>query len=263
MNSRKESIGNAISLNGDDQYLEVTGGDESDFDFIGQSMTVSAWFKVDAFDTSWQALVAKGEGNTWRMHRLRDESRMSFFGATSETNNVSPMIDDGEWHHMVGVAEDGVSSRLYIDGVLVGTNGVPSFVDRSNRVRIGDNPDTNNREWEGQIDDMAIWNRALTLEEIRLLWADGDGRPVLGGVDPKPLRITRLELRSETPAASIEIGWDSIPNKSYRVERSSNLIDWEEIPGTVEASEEFTTMIDTSFEGGLPTRAYYRVLVVE
>lgn len=256
-------FGNAITLNGEDQYLEVTGGDESDFDFIGQSMTVSSWFRVDTFDTNWQALVAKGEGNTWRVHRLRNESRMSFFGATSEINNTSPLINDGEWHHVVGVAEDGVSSRLYIDGNLVGTNGIPAFTDRANRVRIGDNPDTSNREWEGEIDDVAIWNRALTDAEIRQLWSDGDGRPVLGGSPPPPLGISSINLMHGDPNGAVEIGWASKPNKLYGVERSSDLVTWLEVTDSAESAGEFTTFTDSDFEGDLPENLYYRIFLIE
>jgi hypothetical protein len=256
-------IGGAISLNGEDQFLEVTGGEESDFDFIGGSMTVSTWFKVGAFDTTWQALVAKGEGNSWRMHRLRSENRMSFFGATAEINNTSTNINDGEWHHMVGVAEAGVSSRLYIDGVLVATNGAPAFEDRENRVRIGDNPDTSNREWEGEIDDVAIWNRPLTEAEIQKLWNDGDGRPVLGGSDPKPLGISWLKMGEGEAAGSVEIGWESKDGKTYGVERSHDLVFWEEISDDVEAAGEFTTFVDSNLGDELPRRTYYRIFEME
>ena len=69
----KSGFGKAIKLDGEDQYVEITGGEPDDLAFEGGSMSIAGWFKVDGFDTSWQALVAKGEGSNWRVARRGDE----------------------------------------------------------------------------------------------------------------------------------------------------------------------------------------------
>ena len=58
-------FGGGIDLDGVDQFVQI-GGDESDFDFLNQDFSISAWFRVDAFTKNWQALIAKGEGDRWR-----------------------------------------------------------------------------------------------------------------------------------------------------------------------------------------------------
>ena len=65
----KGGFGQSMVLNGVDQYVEITGGEPDDLAFAGGSMSVAGWFKVAAFDKSWQALIAKGEGSNWRIHR--------------------------------------------------------------------------------------------------------------------------------------------------------------------------------------------------
>src|SRR5881409_3848783 len=70
----KAGFGKAIKLNGDDQLVEIIGGAPDDLAFANGSMSIAGWFKVDVFDTSWQALIAKGEGNNWRVHRRGAES---------------------------------------------------------------------------------------------------------------------------------------------------------------------------------------------
>jgi hypothetical protein len=168
-------FGQGIDLNGEDQYILIPNEDQ--FDFVGQSMSISAWFRVDSFDTSWQALVAKGEGDRWRLHRRGGEQSMTFAGGVGE-GPAGRDVNDGQIHHVVAVSEAGVSTRLYIDGVLDSTGGVPSIGNNDLQVRIGDNPDTNNREWEGLIDDVAIWGRVLTDDEIAAIWNGGAGASI-------------------------------------------------------------------------------------
>ena len=180
-------FGNGIVLNGEDQYVEITGGDEEGLDFIDTEMSVSAWFRVDAFDTNWQALIAKGEQDAWRIHRRGGEAGMAFNAGGPDTPVSDADVDDGEIHHLVAIsAEDpdtgnpnGVKS-LYIDGELVAEDigAAINLPNTNNLVRIGDNPSTDNREWEGLIDDVAIWNRALTEDEVAEIWNDGAGASI-------------------------------------------------------------------------------------
>jgi hypothetical protein len=172
-------FGDAIRLNGEDQFVEITSGDEADFDFEGGDMSISAWFTVDAFDTSWQALIAKGESDRWRLHRRGDGNVMAFTGGNAgDTADAGPAVDDGEWHHVAAIAIAGENTRLYIDGALAAESTPSTLGNNDMNVMIGENPDARNREWEGFIDDVAIWGRALTDEEIGQIWSDGSGNSI-------------------------------------------------------------------------------------
>ena len=171
-------FGQGIRLNGEEQHVEITGGDESDFDFAGGDMSISAWFKVDAFDTSWQALIAKGEQDRWRLHRLGAEPGLAFTGGNAGDTATGVAVDDGEFHHVVAISEAGANARIWIDGVLSAESGVSTLGNNDMNVRIGENPDATGREWEGFIDDVAIWGRALTDTEISQIWASGAGNSI-------------------------------------------------------------------------------------
>ncbi|HBF03123.1 MAG TPA: hypothetical protein DDW77_08160, partial [Verrucomicrobiales bacterium] len=61
-------------------------------------------------------------------------------------------------------------TRLYIDGEIYSENAsVPELGENNKNVFIGNNPDTGNRTWNGDIDDVAIWDRILTEDEIQAL----------------------------------------------------------------------------------------------
>jgi hypothetical protein len=178
------AFGQGIDLDGIDQYVEITGGDESEFDFEAGDLSVSSWFRVDAFDTSWQALIAKGEGARWRVARRDASSVMSYAGGTGDiptASDIGPAVDDGALHHLVAISENGVSTRLWVDGQLVATGDAPTLENGDQRLRIGDNPDTDpNRSWNGLIDDVAIWDRVLTEDEIGAIYNGGQGMSIGG-----------------------------------------------------------------------------------
>ncbi len=173
-------FGQALDLDGVDQYVLIDN-DESLYDFNeDDSFSFSAWFRVDGFTKSWQALMAKGEGNRWRIHRRGGENIMTWNGGNADVPAGSnPNINDGGMHHIAGVSVAGVEVRMYIDGELVSTGPAPTLQNNAAQVRIGDNPDTGNRTWDGLVDDVGIWRRELSEAEIGYLWNNGQGNTII------------------------------------------------------------------------------------
>jgi hypothetical protein len=107
---------------------------------------------------------------------------------------------DDAWHHIVGVSENGVSTRFWVDGGLVATGDPPTITDNGNdnpadsNLNIGANPQTGdqNREWWGGIDDVAQWDRALTDDEIGQIYTAGAAGAPLGSLIPEPSSIALL-----------------------------------------------------------------------
>ncbi|MEM7392120.1 MAG: LamG-like jellyroll fold domain-containing protein, partial [Verrucomicrobiota bacterium] len=146
-------IGDAQDFDGGVDELIVAN--ESNFDFVNQ-MSVSAWFRVEAFDRRWQALVAKGEGLNWRLHRFQESDRLNMVANSGVSAGVG--VDDGQWHHILATKSqtDGIS--IYIDGMLAGNNPMATnaMVPDDNPVIIGENPGAQSREWNGDIDEVRI-----------------------------------------------------------------------------------------------------------
>jgi hypothetical protein len=75
-------------------------------------------------------------------------------------------VNDGQWHHAAGVY-DGSMLYLYVDGML--DNSMPSsgsIATNSYDVCIGENSQVTGRYWDGLIDDVQVYKRALSSEEI-------------------------------------------------------------------------------------------------
>ncbi|MDA1277721.1 MAG: PA14 domain-containing protein [Verrucomicrobia bacterium] len=174
----KAGFGKAITLNGAN-FVEITGGNNKELQFPGGSMSIAGWFKVGTFDKNWQALISKGEQLNYRVARRSGEASLAYAGGVGEGTNNAPDVNDGNWHHFTAVSDATVAefgTALYIDGTRYEVNATkPVLADGTLNLMIGENPGALNRQWNGSIDDISIWNRVLTAGEVTALYAGGTG----------------------------------------------------------------------------------------
>jgi hypothetical protein len=162
--------GMAMDLDGVDDYVDC--GNDPIIDAISE-ISVSAWLNIRSINTAWQAAVVKGE-NAWRLGNVNLDPRFHF-GITiwnaPDTASVDGAIEVGfdEWHHVTGTF-DGANISVYLDGVL--DTSVPTTEPigiSATNMFIGDNSESPGRYWDGLIDEVMIYNRALSEDEILYL----------------------------------------------------------------------------------------------
>ncbi|MDB4419292.1 hypothetical protein N9291_01670 [bacterium] len=203
------NFGDALTLAGDAHLVVPDAGDPgenaNDTDRTGSDLTISTWVKVTAFTVGWQGILSHGEQTDYRIARLQSGNNVAYAGGVGDLRG-GISINDGEWHHLVAVTTHGVGTQLYVDGVLDkevsnAATGITQSDNPKDVLWIGGNPD-NGREFNGQIDDVAMWDRPLTPAEITEIFnaggslnsllntddSDGDGLPdgweTVNGFDP-------------------------------------------------------------------------------
>jgi hypothetical protein len=141
---------------------------------LTKELAVSAWVKFDnvADVTRVGNIIGNYgvnphfnfEGFTW--------GRVRLYWNSGEVNLVSPKDLRGSWHHVVAVRDKIAGTiKLYIDGAfevqaLAGTNK-----DIQWPLRIGnDFRDAPGIPFYGLIDDVRVYNRALSLQEIQVIY---------------------------------------------------------------------------------------------
>ncbi len=166
-------IGGALELDGDGDFVKI--GRESDFD-ITEQITISAWIKVNQFDKEWQAVIAKGD-SAWRMQRNQNEDSLEFACSGLKIPSGAPWgnlfgkksVNDGQWHHVVCIY-DGSKMYIIIDGNEDSSQSASGGINTNNEpVYIGENSENTGRCWNGLIDDVRVYNYALTKEEVTAL----------------------------------------------------------------------------------------------
>ncbi len=161
-------LGGALDLDGSGDYVDC--GNNPAFAMTTNQMTVAAWVTIRSIPGEWRAAVAKGE-NAWRLGNVNMDPRFHF-GMTWWDQPNPYAVDGGtsvnfnEWHHIAGTF-DGANINIYLDGVVDASATTPEPIGTNNlNVFIGDNPEATGRYWDGLIDDVRLYNRALTTEEI-------------------------------------------------------------------------------------------------
>jgi hypothetical protein len=62
-------------------------------------------------------------------------------------------------------------------------------------MQLGGNPDAGGRGWNGNLDDVAVWNRALNQAEVDSIWAGGTGASIASlSAVPEPSSVVLLGL---------------------------------------------------------------------
>jgi alpha-glucosidase (family GH31 glycosyl hydrolase) len=174
-------IGGALAFDGDDA---VDLGNPSILDFGTGPWTVCAWIKTDIFAGKRTVFANGGDEGGGIRYTLcvgeHDKSVPDAIGLTvdDDDNKIQPKgetkVRDGRWHHVVGM-RDGTALRVYVDGVLDGTKTIPAGYDLSGTSQhnacIGaiwhHEDDIPHKYFAGLIDDILIYNRALTQKEIQ------------------------------------------------------------------------------------------------
>jgi len=164
----------ALDLDGSGDYVDC--GNPAAFGF-GDTLTVCVWVNMRAVSGAWMAAVSKGE-SAWRLS-INNTAQSFHFSVRGSPNyeaaNGATTVGLGEWHHLCGTY-DGAAMRLYLDGKVDATTALTGGMHTAGgNLLFGDNPQATGRYWNGQLDDVRVYHRALSAEEIaviiRGIWA--------------------------------------------------------------------------------------------
>ena len=167
-----------LSFNGTNDYVSVPDSTSLD---ITNEITISAWIYMNQYSTNWPKLVMKpydtADTDPWELFNL-DLGHFGTYprfiltdgipgGNDITVSNSSYVLTLGQWHNIVGTY-DGTTSSLYVDGELIASgSGVINIGTNDMPLNIGGRIGVHG--FKGLIDEVRIYNRAVTLPEIELL----------------------------------------------------------------------------------------------
>lgn len=166
---------NGLDFDGAGDYFHVPYDTTLD---VTANITVSAWVKMDGKTGSNQFVVSKYTGATTDKNQYslfyHDASNTTAFeihDSTYQTANGTIDINDGNWHHVAGTY-NGETLTLYIDGAIDRTlsHSGSADSDGTGDIFVGRQAGVNNRHFNGTIDEVQVYNRTLTSEEVEWLY---------------------------------------------------------------------------------------------
>ena len=130
-------------------------------------LTVTAWIKPSGDQAAWAGIVFM-RNPTWGLNfRNNNELGYHWDGAGSYSFGTGHFVSPDEWHHVALVVTPS-SATLYLDGEPATRNASHSARTFTNSIRLGRDPNFGSRFFKGLMDEVTIWNRALSTDEIRL-----------------------------------------------------------------------------------------------
>jgi len=173
--------GNALEFDGTNNHLKMTSDlnlfPNIDILELQDEITISAWIKTNSLEK--QGIIKRG-GLRWtdlyQQYALYLENRKAYlvFGDESDSDRIesTTTINENEWHWVTGVLQNNNIMKIYIDGQEENT-GAKTLQGKANfqiqvlgALRAEDNTYSVSHPFQGTLDQVKIWNTALTQEQI-------------------------------------------------------------------------------------------------
>lgn len=217
---------NALKFDGINDYVAIS---RLKYDRRGiPAVTVAAWLRTTkAFD---QVIVSFDQGEYWQLAingSMADDGQIGWLlmtdaGVTGVRS--SSRIDDGSWHHVAGVFDNG-RLTVCVDGAVSGTGaggrsfgrgttrygflGISSLADRFDGTRGA------SAFFNGELDDVRIYDRALSQAEISQLAFRGPANDACANAEPVG-EVTNLPFDTRTATHDGPGLYIRSPNRWYR-----------------------------------------------
>src|SRR5438876_8972537 len=173
-------VGNALVFNG--ASARVTVPDAASLQ-LTRGMTLEAWVFPTATPTNWQAIVDKNVDGYYLMASSDQGDRPSAGGTWvgGNQNTYGPsVVEVNTWTHLAATF-DGETVRLYVNGAEVASQAQTTpLATTTGTLQIGGDSYPN-EFFAGRIDEVRIYNRALSAAEIQ-----ADMSTAVGGTPPSP-----------------------------------------------------------------------------
>ena len=153
--------GNALRFDGDD-YVEIPHSPSLD---LPNSLTILVRFKVYSFPTLYAVFLYKHS----LVYGLGIRSdKYVYLAFDSSTWVVGPVNFTLNKWHQISFTADGSTLKIYFDADLVytGSKSAP-YITSTNPIRLGTNEPLSDQYLDGLIDEVKIYNRVLSAEEIK------------------------------------------------------------------------------------------------
>ncbi|MFD1063593.1 LamG-like jellyroll fold domain-containing protein [Winogradskyella litorisediminis] len=149
-------------------YIDV----EDNLD-LNSAFTLSTWIKRES-DSRNKSIISKRDASYAQGYDLKilNSQRVEMSWKNGGTHRIQSavVIPQNVWHH-IAITHNGTTARLYIDGVLETTANLPlpADTDRSFLIGAAGRDGNSTAHFDGNIDEVRVWNTALTESQIRFL----------------------------------------------------------------------------------------------
>ena len=192
-------FGSAVGFDGVDDFVEVADAPELR---LLDGGTVMAWgYILGGGHASWPRLIHKsdttagtGPGYEILFDRVNGDAVRSCLGG--ECQSYVP-LDPETWHH-IAMTFDGTTIRTYVNGEPSGENvQLEPTIDSPDLALFIGNSFNGERQFEGSVDEVRIWSRILSVDEIKAQMNMATSEVVASVAPHSKLTATWAQIKSQ------------------------------------------------------------------
>ena len=157
-----------INFDGNGDYIDL--GTTASISGTG-AFTLEAWIKTSGSDKD-QAILSQKTTYYKNVYKFlvlpTGEVQLYTYDGSFQNGTSTNTVNDGKWHHVAAVRDASGNMKIYIDGVD-DTNGAPNSAVNLTGLKtvVGDSTLDANERFNGEIDEIRIWNADRTQTQIR------------------------------------------------------------------------------------------------
>jgi len=175
--------GRSLHFNGVNSFVEIPNNTSLNF---SSTFSMTMWIKTASINNNpgrYPMIIAKyspyndrsgygicvGAQNDYQIY-------FELFSHNSQSDvGTDFAINDNRWHFLAAI-RDGSTQYFYVDNTLIGVRTFSRLINNSYSLYIGGLPlfSYDNFYFEGLIDDVRLFDRALSKSEVELLYHEGD-----------------------------------------------------------------------------------------
>lgn len=250
-------VGKAISFDGEDDFIEIP---HNDLLTLSTEATISVWLnpvpsnfdRVFRKDVNYDFVLINGG-----IARVHGVNKTPY---STPPNTVSAEV----WQHFAYIVKNG-AIHWYHNGEAIGDPLSGRLGEgNSNPLVIGNyevQPTEGNwinRPYQGLMDDLGIWQRALSPNDILSIYHNGlNGKPLSQGLDP--LRIQSITMED---GALRLVFFTPFANRSHAVQRKTALAEdrWNDLADLVPSALEEDGLFEVTFSPPTAGIGFYQVV---
>ena len=217
--------GGAVSLDGANDYLSIPNS--SSTNISGTGLTLSLWLNPQPLSGGDSVVIGKFWNTTWTAPNYQYGIELDggitphFYVGTAGGllgGQMGSSLPMSQWSHLA-IVFNGTQVQFYLNGVLLNTQPLSaSMTARGNSMNVG--ADEQPAQYhKGQVDDLRIYNRALSSNEVL---TDMNTAVAPPGLDTEPPTAPNNLISTAFSPSQIDLNWtssaDNVGVSNYLVE---------------------------------------------
>jgi hypothetical protein len=173
-------IGNGADLElSSTQYFSITDAAQSGLEFLTGDFSISMWVNFESLSDlvglwdKWNS-VSNRRSILWQISSTGMTLDTSANGSAQTNYSASHTFTTSTWYHLV-LVKSGTTATFYVDGTAKTSGSATSTLfNNTLDIRIGNRQEVS-KPLDGILDEVGVWNRALTSDEITELYNSTNG----------------------------------------------------------------------------------------